>query len=65
VVVGFGNEAIENGDTIKVYEVGATLCGRFDDDPFRVSVGVSTDLGTFVEQGEGHGQIEFPVSGLE
>lgn len=57
--------SIDNGDSVKVYEIGAFLCNRFDDDPYQVSVSVSTDLGSFVEIGEGGaGGNVIPVTGL-
>jgi hypothetical protein len=57
---------IANGDSIRVYEIGATQCnGSFDDDPYRVAVSVSDNLGTFVEVGRGGvGTVNIPVSGL-
>lgn len=56
---------LRDGDSIKVYEIGAFLCGRFDDDPYRVAVSVSTELGTFIEVGSGGaGGNVIPVSGL-
>jgi uncharacterized protein YegL len=69
VIVSFGTQSedvtIENGNSIKVYELGSTLCGRFDDDPYRVSVSVSDDLGSFIFIGDGgQGSNEVPVSGL-
>jgi hypothetical protein len=67
VVVSFdGGAEVENGDSIHVYEIGATECGRFDNDPFSVSVGVSDDLdGTFIVIGDGgDGNNIIPVSGL-
>ena len=64
--VANGDVTIENGDDIHVYEVGSTECGRFDDDPFRVSVSVADDItGDFEEIGEGgRGNNIIPVSGL-
>jgi len=61
-----GDVAIENGDDIHVFEVGATECGRFDDDPFDVSVSTSDDVtGVFVELGRGgEGNNIIPVTGL-
>ncbi len=47
------------GDTIRVYELGQTQCGRFDDDPY--SVAISDDLGSFIFIGQGLGSGEFPV----
>jgi hypothetical protein len=69
VIVSFGDgdadAVIEDGDTLRVYEVGATLCGRYDDDPYRVSVSVSTALGDFIELGDGgNGSNDVPVRGL-
>ena len=70
VIVGFsggdnGDQIIENGDSIHVYEIGATECGRFDDDPYSVSVGVSdTDTGAFVDLAVGEGSNIIPVEGL-
>jgi hypothetical protein len=74
VIVSFGTAgedvAIENGDSIKVYELGNTLCGQFDDDPYRVSIGIGNTLGSFTETGVilgggGDGVNEIPVFGLE
>jgi hypothetical protein len=59
--------SIENGDSINVYEIGTTMCPgtRFDNDPYRVSVSVSDDLGAFVEMGTGgDGRNIIPVTGL-
>ena len=73
VIVSFGSEttdvSIENGDSIKVYELGATLCNKFDNDPYQVSVGVGNTLGSFTESGKiigtgGMGSNEVTVSGL-
>ncbi len=63
---GNGDQVIENGDAIHVYEVGATECGRFDDDPYSVSVSVSdADNGAFIEVGRGAvGDNVIEVSGL-
>ena len=62
-----GDVVIENGDKIHVYEIGATECGRYDDDPFSVSVGFSGDS-DFVNLGDyGYGTgagNEALVSGL-
>jgi hypothetical protein len=58
---------IENGDSINVYEIGTTMCPgtRFDNDPYRVSVSVSDDLGAFIEMGTGgDGKNIIPVTGL-
>jgi hypothetical protein len=69
-VLQFGSESrdatIENGDDIRVYEIGATQCsGSFDDDPYSVAVSVSDDLGSFVEMGTGgQGVVTIPISGL-
>ena len=64
--VAAGDVTIENGDSVHVYEVGRTECGRFDDDAFRVSVSVADDVtGDFKEMGEGgRGSNIVPVSGL-
>ena len=61
-----GDVTIENGDAIHVYEVGSTECGRFDDDSYRVSVGVTDDFdGTIVILGEGkQGDNIIEVEGL-
>ncbi len=70
ITMGFssplGLRPIENGDAIHVYEVGAAECGRFDDDPFVVTVSVGDgQLGVFVELGRGgDGSNIIPVSGL-
>lgn len=72
VVVSFGTAnqdvTISNGDSIRVHEIGRTLCPNtsYDDDPYRVSVSVSTDLGTFHEIGTGgEGKNTVPVTGLD
>jgi hypothetical protein len=53
VVVSFGTAqedvTIEPGDSIRVHELGSTLCGQYDDDPYRLAVSVSTNLGDFIE----------------
>ncbi len=61
-----GDVTIENGDSVHVYEVGGTECGRFDDDAFRVSVSVADAItGDFKVMGEGgNGTNIVPVSGL-
>ncbi len=71
VIVSFsggdnGDQIIENGDSIHVYEIGATECGRFDDDPYTVSIGISDiDVGAFIEIGSGAaGDNIIEVSGL-
>jgi len=71
VVVGFeegGQPAfIDNGDVITVYEVGRLLCpnSNYLDEPYAVSVSASTDLGVFVEIGQGGaGGNRIAVSGL-
>jgi hypothetical protein len=68
-VLGFSTAqeevVIEAGDRVKVYEVGQTLCGQFDDDPYAVSVSASTDLGSFVLIGESAaGTNQFVVPAL-
>jgi hypothetical protein len=68
-IVEFGTTGvdvtIENGDSIKIYELGRTLCGMFDDDAGTVGVSTSSDLGTFIEIGStGTGQYTIPVAGL-
>lgn len=71
VIVSFGTDTedviIENGDSIRVYELGSTLCPNagYDDDPYRVAVSVSTDLGSFIEVGTGgEGRNTLPIRGL-
>ena len=70
VVVGFSSleddPVIEVGDSVHVFEIGATECGRFDDDPFRVSVSISAEIsGAFIEVGAGgQGENIIPVTGL-
>ena len=66
VVLGFEDGVtIASGDTIKVYELGATLCNMFDDDPATVSVSISTDVGSFIEVGEaGNGSYDIVVGVL-
>ncbi len=71
VMVSFGTSTeditINNGDSIKVHELGRTLCpsSSYDDDPYQVGVSVSTELGTFVEIGTGgEGRNVIPVTGL-
>lgn len=59
VVVSFeeGGQPVllDNGDVITVYEVGRLLCpnSTYLDEPYAVSVSVSTNMGTFVEVGRG------------
>ena len=72
VIVSFATPqrdvTIDNGDTIEVFELGRTLCPntRYDDDPYRVSVSVSDELGTFQEIGiGGEGQNSVTVTGLQ
>jgi hypothetical protein len=72
VVVSFATDAmdvtIENGDTIEVFEIGRTLCPQtnYDDDPYRVSVSIASELGTFQEIGTGgEGINAVPVTGLQ
>lgn len=58
---------IANGDSIHVYEIGASMCPGtpFDNDPYKVSVSVSDELGTFIEVGSGgDGDNIIPVTGL-
>lgn len=71
VVLSFASEnedvVLENGDSVRVYELGQTFCNNstYDDDPYSVSISVSTNLGTFVEIGEGGvGKNTVLVSGL-
>jgi hypothetical protein len=70
VIVSFGTDAqdvtIENGDSIRVHEIGSTSCpGQFDDDPYSVSVSVSTSLGDFIEIAtDVNGDGAVSVSGL-
>ena len=71
VIVEFSSEEngdvfIENGDSIHVYEIGSTECGRFDNDPFSVSVGTdSTPDSEMIALGSGgDGNNIIPVSGL-
>ena len=72
VIVSFATPerdvTIDNGDTIEVFELGRTLCPntRYDDDPYRVSVSVADEIGTFQEVGiGGEGQNSVTVSGLQ
>ncbi len=69
VMVSFATSSqdvtVEAGDSIKIYELGSTLCPstNYDDDPYNVSVSVSTDLGTFVEVGAGgEGRNVIPIA---
>ena len=60
---------IQNGDRIRVYELGISNCGQFDDDHVEVSVGVGNTLGWFYEQGvvlgrTSGGSYTIQVSGL-
>ena len=69
IVLGFSQEetvTIENGDSVHVFEVGATECGRFDDDTVKVSVSISDDVdANFIEIGStGVGNNIVPVTGL-
>ncbi len=43
---------LQTGDTLTIYELGHSLCGRYEDDPFRVSISTSTERESFVEQGQ-------------
>lgn len=68
-IVEFGTTGvdvtIENGDSIKIYELGRTLCGMFDDDAGTVGVSTSSDLGSFIEIGStGTGNYTILVGGL-
>ena len=68
-IVEFGTTGadvtIENGDSVTIYELGATLCGMFDDDEGTVGVSASSDLGTFTTIGStGTGRYTIPVAGL-
>ena len=57
------NVTIENGDRVRVIEVGETECsGRFEDDPYSVSI--SGGLDSYVEIGRGSGTTEMTVFGL-
>jgi hypothetical protein len=60
---------VENGDTIRVYELGQSLCDEFDDDPYQVSIGVGETIVSFAETGvrlaDGPaGGTDTPVFGL-
>ncbi len=69
-IVGFsggdnGDQIIENGDSIHVYEIGATACGRFDDEPYSVSIAVSdSDTNAFFTLAVGEGSNPILVQGL-
>ena len=66
IIVSFGDEVIENGDSIHVYEIGSVECGRFDDDPYSIAVSKSDGLDDFVEVGTGSdGSNTIPVFGLD
>lgn len=69
IIVGFGDAVIENGDNIYVYEIGATECGLFDDDPFEVAVLKIPELNdpdtTFLGNGGSSGGNILPVRGLD
>ncbi len=69
VIVSFATQeedvTIEEGDTLNIYEVGSTLCGQYQDDPYRVSVSVITTQGSFIEVGSGgNGSNQILVPGL-
>ena len=38
IIVGFGDAIIENGNYVHIYEIGRNECGRFDDDPWQISL---------------------------
>jgi hypothetical protein len=70
IVVSFGTDAadvtVENGDSIVVHEIGRGSCpaSSFDDDPYALSVSVSSDAG-FIELATGaEGVAPIPVTGL-
>lgn len=58
VIVGFSSSTADvtfsKGAQITVHEVGVTECpgSTFDDDPYNVSISVSSDRGTFTQIGE-------------
>ncbi len=72
VLAQFGEEgseegvAIENGDSIRVFEIGQTECGRFDDDSVSISISVLGGAeGELVLLGlTAPGSNVIPVSGL-
>ena len=71
VVVSFSTAdevvAIENGDTVHVWEVGATECQQYDDDPFSIYAGLTpaVDATDWVLLGSGgDGTNLVPVEGL-
>ena len=73
VILSYGtfdeDVTLNNGDSLRVYELGATLCGEFDDDSVALSVSVGNTLGSFAELGvdlgeAGTGAYEIPVTGL-
>ncbi|MBH25208.1 MAG: hypothetical protein CMH57_12290 [Myxococcales bacterium] len=53
---------IENGDRIRVVELGQTECGQYQDEPYVVSV--SSDMDLFIEIGRASGSSDIVVSGL-
>lgn len=55
---------IEDGDSIRVVELGNAECGRYEDDDYDVAVSVSTSDGTFIEVGSATGSAIVPVFGL-
>lgn len=65
VMVGFStptrDATFRAGSTITVHELGATMCGQFDDDPFSIAVSVSTDRASFTQLGTATGTTTIPV----
>jgi len=66
VIVGFSTPdtdvTFDSGTVITIYELGNTLCGQFDDDPYTVSVSASDDRGNAVLVGtQSQGTNSFTV----
>lgn len=70
VTVSFGpttdRSSIQNGDTIRLYELSNDNCGDFGDDVSTVTVALVDGMNFFAELGElGPGEDELIVQGLE
>jgi hypothetical protein len=72
LIVSFGTATedvtIENGDSLRIFELGQTICGKFRDDPLQLSVGTQNTRGSFtaadVIATTGNGSYDLVVSGL-
>ena len=72
VIVSFGTDAeditLENGDSLKIYEVGKACNARYEDDEYSVTLSTGNEIDSFTEQGtlgEGSGNATIEITGLE